>query len=70
MWGGGENMYKRLKELRKNKKYNQTEIANILNITQSNYARIEKGIQDLSTIQLIKLAKLYEVETDYILELK
>ena len=63
-------MYKRLKELRKNKKYNQTEIANILNITQSNYARIEKGIQDLSTIQLIKLAKLYEVETDYILELK
>lgn len=62
-------MYKRLKELRKNNKYNQSEIAKKLDITQANYNRIENGIQDLSTKQLITLSKLYKVSTDYILEI-
>lgn len=62
-------MYKRLKELRKQNQYNQTEIAQKLNITQANYSMIETGIQDLSTAQLITLSKLYKVSTDYILEI-
>lgn len=62
-------MYKRLKELRKNNKYNQDQVAKVLNITQNNYSRIENGIQDLSTKQLKTLAQLYKVSTDYILEI-
>lgn len=62
-------MYKRLKELRKNNKYNQEQVAKILNITQANYSMIETGIQDLSTTQLKTLAQLYKVSTDYILEI-
>lgn len=60
-------MYVHIKKLREDKKLRQQDIANILNITQQQYSKIEKGISDIKTDQLIKLSLFYNVSTDYIL---
>ncbi|TVV80907.1 helix-turn-helix transcriptional regulator, partial [Streptococcus pneumoniae] len=49
--------------------YNQSQIAQYLNCSQSTYSRIESGIQDIPTQFLKKLAKLYGVTTDFLLEM-
>lgn len=40
-----------------------------INCSQSTYSRIESGIQDIPTQFLKKLAKLYGVTTDFLLEM-
>lgn len=62
-------MYRRLRDLREDKDYKQSEIAKILNMTQQQYSKIEKGITELTADRLIKLSIIYNVSTDYILEL-
>lgn len=62
-------MYKRLRDLREDNDYKQSDIAEILNMTQQQYSKIEKGITEITADRLIKLARLYNVSTDYILEL-
>ncbi|TVX59841.1 helix-turn-helix transcriptional regulator, partial [Streptococcus pneumoniae] len=52
-------MYIRVKNLREDSDYNQSQIAQYLNCPQSTYSRIESGIQDIPTQFLKKLAKLY-----------
>lgn len=63
-------MYKRIRELREDKDYNQQTVAKILSISQSTYSRYESGHLDIPSEILIALAKLYNVSVDYILELK
>ena len=60
---------KRLKDLREDHDFTQSQIAKILNISQRGYSHIETGNNDISTENLIKLANLYNVTTDYILGL-
>lgn len=62
-------MYIRVKNLREDSDYNQSQIAQYLNCSQSTYSRIENGIQDIPTQFLKKLAKLYGVTTDFLLEM-
>lgn len=62
-------MYIRVKNLREDSDYNQSKIAQYLNCSQSTYSRIESGIQDIPTQFLKKLAKLYGVTTDFLLEM-
>ncbi len=62
-------MYAHIKELREDKDLRQQDIADILNITQQQYSKIEKGISDIKTDQLIKLSLFYNVSSDYILGL-
>lgn len=62
-------MYIRLKNLREDKDLSQSQIAQYLHCSQSAYSRIESGRQDIPTPFLKKLAKLYHVTTDYILEM-
>ena len=62
-------MYAHIKELREDKDLRQQDIADILNITQQQYSKIEKGISDIKTDQLIKLSLFYNVSADYILGL-
>ena len=62
-------MYKRIRDLREDKDLNQTQIAEILNMSQTGYSKYETGENDIPTSVLIKLAKFYNVSTDYILEL-
>lgn len=60
-------MYKRIYELREDNDLKQREIAKILNCSQRVYSNYERGDLDIPTETLIKLAKYYDVSTDYIL---
>ena len=62
-------MYERIRDLREDKDLNQTQIAKILNISQSTYSRYESGNLDVPTEVLISLSKFYNVSVDYILGL-
>lgn len=60
---------KRVKDLRVDHDYTQKFIASYLNLKQNSYSQLELGIACLSIEYLIKLSKLYNVSTDYILGL-
>ena len=62
-------MYRRLRDLREDNDYKQSDIAKRLNMTQQQYSKIEKGITEITADRLIVLAKLYNVSLDYIVEL-
>lgn len=62
-------MYKRIRELREDSDFNQSQIADMLSISQSTYSRYESGYLDIPSEILKKLAKFYKVSVDYILEL-
>lgn len=59
----------RFKDLREDKDLYQKDIANLLNITQAHYSRIELGVNQLSYENLKKLALFYNTSIDYILGL-
>lgn len=58
---------KRIRDLREDNDKTQTEIAEHLGISQTMYARYERGANELPIRHLIKLADYYGVSTDYIL---
>lgn len=62
-------LLKRIRDLREDNDLLQKDIANILNVTQAQYSRIEKGENELSYDGLIKIATFYKTSTDYILGL-
>lgn len=57
----------RLKILRIKNDYKQSEIANILNISQSQYCKYELGLNLINFEQLNILANLYNTSIDYLL---
>lgn len=59
----------RIKELRKEKKLKQKDIAEILNCSESHYQKIEYGQINLFTLDLIALADFFGVSVDYLLGL-
>lgn len=60
---------KRIRDLREDRDLYQIEIARILNVTQAQYSRIEKGENELSYDGMIKLSTFYNTSVDYILGL-
>ena len=56
----------RIRALREDNDYSQTKIANILNIGQRTYADYELGKTRIPVDSLIKLAKFYNVDMNYI----
>ena len=60
-------MYKRIRDLREDRDLNQTQVANILGMSQTGYSKYETGENDLPTMVLIKLARFYNTSIDYIL---
>lgn len=62
-------MYQRLKDLREDNDYKQSDIAKILSMTQQQYSKIEKGITEITADRLIKLSLLYNVSIDYLVGL-
>lgn len=56
----------RIRELRKNLNMSQVGLSMLLGTTQQTVSRIEKG-SDIPTDLLIKMAKLFNATTDYIL---
>ena len=57
----------RLKELRKQKKLNQTELAEVIGISLNTLSNMESGKTDPSTETIIKLCEFFNVSTDYLL---
>ncbi|HEM5054529.1 TPA: helix-turn-helix transcriptional regulator, partial [Streptococcus suis] len=57
------------KNLREDNDLTQSQIAEYLRCSQSAYSRIESGRQDIPTLFLKELARLYKVTTDYLLEM-
>ena len=67
--GNMDNYYPRLKDLREDRDLSQQQIADYLGMKQPQYSRYERGLRDVPTDVLIRLAKLYKTSTDYILGL-
>jgi len=65
--GGVHVFFQRLKDLREDKDWTQTQIGKLLGIQQTVYSRYERGFQPLPVEHLLKLAIFYETSTDYIL---
>ena len=61
-------MYKRIRDLREDSDKKQSEIAQYLKCSQVCYSYYENGQRDIPTDVLIKLANLYGVSIDYMLE--
>lgn len=59
----------RLKELRKEKKQTQKDMAELLHCTDRHYQRIEYGQINLPSLDLITLADYFGVSADYLLGL-
>ncbi len=59
----------RIKEIREDRDLYQSDIAKILNITQSQYSLYENGIRLIPIDKLAVLAKYYNTSTDYLLGL-
>lgn len=57
----------RIKRLREQNSLTQTELAQKLNITRSSVNAWEMGISAPSTQNIIELAELFKVSTDYLL---
>lgn len=64
-----DNYYPRLRELREDHDLTQQKVADYLGMKQSQYNRYERGLRDLPTDVLIRLARFYETSSDYILGL-
>lgn len=64
-----DNYYPRLRDLREDHDLSQQQIADYLEMKQSQYSRYERGLRDIPTDVLIRLAKFYNTSTDYILGL-
>lgn len=64
-----DNYYPRLKDLREDRDLSQQQIADYLGMKQPQYSRYERGMRDIPTDVLIRLARPYKTSTDYILGL-
>jgi transcriptional regulator with XRE-family HTH domain len=58
--------YPRLRELRRSKGLNQTDVAELLGMQQNQYSRYERGDRELPMHLFILLAEHYRVTLDYI----
>jgi len=61
-------MFKRIRDLREDHDLNQTQIAKMLDMSQTGYSKYETGENDIPTSVLIKLANFYNTSIDYLLE--
>lgn len=59
--------YKRIYELREDHDLKQTQIARMLNISQSVYSNYETGQRMIPPDMLSKLADYYQVSVDYLM---
>lgn len=56
----------RIKELRKEKKYNQTYIAHCIGVAQTTYSDYERGRIEIPVKCLVELARMYGVDMNFI----
>ena len=61
-------LYKRIKELRKEKGITQVNVSTNIGVEEGYYGKYERGVHDIPLSVLIKLADFYNVSLDYITE--
>lgn len=59
--------YENIRSIRIDKGYTQTQIAEVLGISQNTYSQYEIGILNYPVDTVVKLADFYGVSTDYLL---
>jgi transcriptional regulator with XRE-family HTH domain len=62
-------MFKRIRDLREDSDKTQKELSNYLMCDQSLYSKYERGLREVPVNVIIRLSKLYNTSTDYILGL-
>lgn len=60
--------FRRLRDMREDADFSQEQVAEHLGIQQTVYSRYERGYQTIPLEHLIKLADLYQVSLDYLVE--
>lgn len=60
------NFHKNLKELRKEHKLTQQQVADKLQMSQQNYQRYEKGIYEPDLHTIVRMANFFKVSLDYL----
>ena len=60
---------KRMRDLREDHDLTQQHIAQVLNTSQTMYARYERGANELPLRHLITLCRYYKISADYLLGL-
>ncbi len=63
-------LIRKLRDLREDNDYTQEYVADYLNVSQRAYSHYENGTRNISVELLMKLADLYNVSLDFILERK
>ena len=61
-------LYKRFREVRKEKGLTQAEVARELGIAQTQYSRYERGKQEFPLHCAVKLSKVFACSLDYLAE--
>ena len=59
--------YPRIRDLREDRDWNQTQVAKMLGMSQTGYSKYETGENDIPTQVLIQLARIYGTSSDYLL---
>ena len=62
-------VYRRIRDLREDRDWNQTQVARMLNMSQTGYSKYETGENDIPTRVLIRLSEIYGTSVDYLLGL-
>ena len=62
-------IFKRLRELRREKGLSQAEVAAILGVDRRTYSSYETGVNSINAQTLIKLSSIYSASVDYMLGL-
>ena len=59
--------YKRIRDLREDRDFTQTDMGKVLSCSQRVYSNYERGDVDIPTTVLIRLADFHGVSVDYLL---
>lgn len=68
-WKIKKEVGNRIQESRKTAGFTQSQVAEILLITQQQYSRFENGVFELNYSQLIAICKLFDISADFLLGL-
>ena len=67
MFNNNNSFGDRLRELRKSKKLTQVQVSEMIDVQQGTYSRWENGTLEPNLEAVVKLAKLFDTTTDYLL---
>jgi len=59
--------YNRIRDLRNDKNFSQSHVAQLLKVAQNTYSQYETGERNIPNEILIRLAFIYETSVDYLL---